>query len=35
MCCEEIEMKIKSHKEFHAEEITLPHEDKKNKLIIF
>jgi len=35
MCCEEIEMKIKSHKEFHAEEITIPHEDKKNKLIIF
>ena len=35
MCCEEIEMKIKSHHEFHPEEIPNPLDEKENELIIF
>ena len=35
MCCEEIEMKIKSHHEFHQEEIPNPQDEKGNELIIF
>ena len=35
ICCEEIELKIKSHREFQADEITHTQNNETNNLIIF